>query len=253
MVPVVEILGFTLPIEPIFVLLAFYMGSELGAQALRSWAPASGDDWAKAFGSATLIGFVVMLMGARLAYAVTRADLYMAEPGLLLSLHPTALAIGPGLILGILAALWMLQRRGVPLTRSADAAAITAACALTILSLGDFFSGDAYGLPTQMPWAVEMWGASRHPVQLYVAVALLAVTAWLWMQRRAGSAGQTFWRFVALYSLCLLVFDGFRADSPTWLGFRTIQIAALMTALAAMYVLRSYGRLVAVSEPGPTQ
>lgn len=253
MVPVVEILGYTLPIAPLFVLLAFYMGSELGAQAIRSWGAGFGDDWAKAFGSATLIGFVVMLIGARLAYAMTRADLYVAEPGLLLSLRPTALAIGPGLILGILAALWMLQRRGVPLARSADAAAIAAACALTILSLGDFFSGDAYGLPTQVPWAVEMWGASRHPVQLYVAIVLLVMTVWLWMQRRAGSAGQTFWRFVALYSLCQLFFDGFRADSPTWLGFRTIQIVALVTALAAMYVLANYGRVVAVSEPGPTK
>jgi prolipoprotein diacylglyceryl transferase len=35
--------------------------------------------------------------------------------------------------------------------------------------LGNFFAVDAYGTPTDVPWAVDQAGAQRHPVQLYEA------------------------------------------------------------------------------------
>jgi len=35
--------------------------------------------------------------------------------------------------------------------------------------LGIFFAIDAYGTPTDVPWAVDQAGAMRHPVQLYEA------------------------------------------------------------------------------------
>jgi len=43
--------------------------------------------------------------------------------------------------------------------------------------LGNFFAVDAYGTPTNVPWAVHQAGAMRHPVQLYEAVLDLALFA----------------------------------------------------------------------------
>jgi prolipoprotein diacylglyceryl transferase len=43
--------------------------------------------------------------------------------------------------------------------------------------LGNFFAVDAYGTPTNVPWAVHQAGAMRHPVQLYEAALDLALFA----------------------------------------------------------------------------
>src|SRR5262249_17846775 len=36
--------------------------------------------------------------------------------------------------------------------------------------LGNLLAGDAYGLPTTLPWGIHQAGAVRHPVQLYELV-----------------------------------------------------------------------------------
>jgi prolipoprotein diacylglyceryl transferase len=43
--------------------------------------------------------------------------------------------------------------------------------------LGNYFAVDAYGTPTNVPWAVHQAGAMRHPVQLYEAALDLALFA----------------------------------------------------------------------------
>ncbi len=49
--------------------------------------------------------------------------------------------------------------------------------------LANLASGDAFGAPSSLPWAIELWGAARHPVQIYEAVAAGLI---LWVCRPAG-------------------------------------------------------------------
>ncbi len=166
MFPVIQILGLTLPVGPLAKLLAFWVGSDLGARALggarhTERRPA----WQAAFNNATIASFFVGLVGARLWYAARYYWLYLERPGLLLSVRPGTLALVPGLFIGVAVGIFLLRRAEIPWAQIADAVAVATAGAFVVLSLGNFGTGAAYGVPTSLPWGVELWGAVRHPVQ----------------------------------------------------------------------------------------
>ena len=68
--------------------------------------------------------------------------------------------------------------------------------------LGNFLAGDAYGLPTGLPWGVTMAGAARHPVQFYEAALDLVLFALIWRwRRRPHRDGDVFRLYVVGYAL----------------------------------------------------
>ncbi len=243
--PVLHFLGLTLPVGPLAALLAFVVGSEVGSRTIRRFA---GDGkaaapWSEAFNSAIFVGLLAGLVAARVAYAMRYFDLYLAEPTLLLSLRPGTLAGWPGIGFGAAVVVFYSRRRQLPLAVIADAGAMGTLAALVIWKLGQFLTGDAYGVPGKVPWAVEIWGEVRHPVQLYVAGALLVGLVLLWWQRRDARPGQLFWQALLVYGAVELFFAAFRANPATWgPGIRTAQVYALLAILTAMYVLSYYAR-----------
>jgi prolipoprotein diacylglyceryltransferase len=80
-------------------------------------------------------------------------------------------------------------------------------------------------------------------VQLYELAGLLLVLAILRRTQLVALPGESFWRFVALYSFVQLLVDAFRANFSTWVaGIRMSQMVALVVVLAAMFVLSFYIR-----------
>ena len=71
---------------------------------------------------------------------------------------------------------------------------------------------------TALPWGVELWGTSRHPVQIYAAVLQVAILFFLWRYQATALPGETFWLAVALIGIETLWLDAFRADVQTWMG-----------------------------------
>lgn len=244
MFPVIRFLGFTLPVGPAFVVLAFYVGSDLGARALGKVAPVQQQEqWKSQFSNAAFVAAAMGLIGARLAYAASYYRLYVAAPQLLLSIRPGTLALIPGLLVGSVAGFFYLQRKDVTLARSIDAVAIGTTGALAVLSLRNFLTGNDYGAPTELPWGVNLWLTTRHPVQLYEMALLLLVLVLLWRYHPRALPGETFWRFVALYSFTELLVAAFRANVSTWLGLRATQVIALGSLLVALWLLSKYAQL----------
>lgn len=256
MFPVIRLLGFTLPVAPVFAVLAFYMSSELGAQVLGRMAPAPHrEKWRELFTSAAFMAGAVGLLGARIGYAAQHYPLYLASPQLLLSIRPGTLALLPGLLAGGAILLFYLHHKDIALATIADAVAIGATGALAVFSLRNFLTGNDYGAPTTLPWGVNLWLTTRHPVQLYEMVFLLVVLVILWQYHPLAWPGETFWLFIALYSLIELFVEAFRANVSTWfMGVREVQVIALTILLLALYILSFYvqrhGReVIAVQQP----
>jgi phosphatidylglycerol:prolipoprotein diacylglycerol transferase len=68
--------------------------------------------------------------------------------------------------------------------------------------LGNFLAGDAYGVPTSLPWGVYQAGANRHPAQLYELALDLLLFAFLWRWRyRSFRDGELFRIYVVGYAL----------------------------------------------------
>ena len=85
--------------------------------------------------------------------------------------------------------------------------------------LGNFLAGDAYGLPTSLPWAVFQVGAFRHPVQLYELVLDLGLFTFLSRRRYVSFRdGELFQMYIVGYSLIRFPMEFLRYQ-PTPLDF----------------------------------
>lgn len=94
---------------------------------------------------------------------------------------------------------------------------------------------------------VPLFGTSRHPTQLYLALAaLLGYAALLWLDRRPVPPGALFIAYLGVQGLTLLLLEPLRADSLLLpYGIRAAQVVGLCFVLATLVWLR------AQSAPGP--
>ena len=85
--------------------------------------------------------------------------------------------------------------------------------------VGNFLAGDAYGLPTSLPWAVFQAGALRHPVQLYELGLDLGLFFFLFRRRYVSFRdGELFQIYIVGYSLIRFPLEFLRYQ-PTPIGF----------------------------------
>lgn len=106
------------------------------------------------------------------------------------------------------------------------------------LALGAYLNGDAFGIPAQLPWSVFLWGEWRHPVQLYELAGLaLVLVALLIILRRRLRMGVTVLTAVVMVACLRILVDGFRADVATIFGLRVTQLAGVVIAVTALWLL----------------
>lgn len=91
----------------------------------------------------------------------------------------------PGALLGgLLAGYVWCRRKGYDALKLADSAALTLPVVQAIASFGLLLSGEAFGVPTSLPWGVQLLGTVRHPTQIYLALAALGSLLLLWRLAR---------------------------------------------------------------------
>lgn len=233
MLPTILIGPVALPTYPLFLLVAYWASLWLAARQ----AERLGLDGDHVY-NAGLYGLLAGIIGARLGFVLAHWENYAPNLMQALSLSRSALSPGAGLITAGLVVLIYLQRNQVPINDFLDAAAYGAALAIVIANTGAFLGGEALGAVTTLPWAVEITGITRHPVQLYESAAGLLILGILFLIRSRPWPGFTFWCFVILYSLSRLGLEIFRAR-PYIIGdgYLAVQILALMAIVVGLAVM----------------
>ena len=158
-----------------------------------------------------------------------------------------AVAIAIAIIIGWLYALHL----GLPLRRTADAAAPAFSMAASVIAIGCLEAGCGYGTPSLLPWAVIFHsraampgtplGVPLHPTQIYASLIDFALFVWLlWRLHRPHRDGDILadWLFFSGLSVFLLAF--LRGDSVWLAGLFTLSqlLAAAMVLAAASLWLR---------------
>lgn len=235
MFPTLTLGPITLPVPGLLVIAALWLTLDLAArQAARR--RLDGNAVYTTGGLALLVG----IAGARLAYVLGHLDAYRQAP--LDALNPAipgTFAVAPGLALGLAAAVLYVRRKRLPWRDVLDAFAVAMPALVFLLALADLAAGTAFGRPAELPWAIPLWGAYRHPTQVYemIAAALIGVFV-VRDARRRPYAGHTALLFVALYGIARTGIEGLRADS--WLiagGLRGAQVIALGVAVVALALM----------------
>jgi phosphatidylglycerol:prolipoprotein diacylglycerol transferase len=189
--------------------------------------------------NAGMIALVVGLVGARLGYVALHWSAYQNDLSGILALTPGALSTPAGLLIGGGAAALYLRRHRLPLPTLLDVLAPSLALMFAFISLADLSAGSAYGTVSELPWAIELWGARRHPTQVYELLAALTTLGLLWWARtRRPYEGFLFLLFLLTYGAARLFLDAFRGDA--WLladGYRAVQVIGLGVVVLSLWLM----------------
>ena len=181
-----------------------------------------------------LVGY---LLGGRLLFALENVSIFMQNPKSLISPLGLFDPIG-GLVIAVLIALVYGQRKKLPFWPTMDLLTPLFAVLALGFGLAHLASGSAFGKETSLPWGTRLWGAIRHPSQIYEILASLLILGLLWFQKAYIHPGVHFLTFAASTSGARLFLEAFRGDSTLVFGsLRLAQIVAWVALVLSLYFL----------------
>lgn len=169
-------------------------------------------------------------IGARLYYVIFRwSEYYQFHPDEILAVWHGGLAIHGGVIGGVLAGWLVVRKYGLNFWKMADIMAPSIILGQAIGRWGNYFNQEAYGYATDVPWAMFIDGAYRHPTFLYEFIWNMSVFAYLIYRRYQPNVkqGELFISYFILYSIGRLIIESFRTDSLMIGPLRIAQVISI--------------------------
>jgi phosphatidylglycerol:prolipoprotein diacylglycerol transferase len=180
------------------------------------------------------------LAGARLMFVATDPNYYLAHPLEILMVWRGGLVFYGGLLFGVLAAVWFVNRHQLAFGPVLDVMAPTIVLGHAFGRLGCFLNGCCYGRPGKCGVVFPALADNLHrqPIQLYESFGLLVILAILLRFGRRPRNGGVFVLYLALYGILRFVLEFWRADDRGLFIFglspgQFISIIAVAVALTA--------------------
>lgn len=177
-------------------------------------------------------------IGARLYYVLFRWDYYSQYPAEIPAVWHGGLAIHGGIIGALLVGGLMIRYYNMNFWQLTDIVAPSLILGQAIGRWGNFFNQEAYGYevdPEQVPWAMWIDGAYRHPTFLYESIwNVLIFIFLLWLRRQHFiRRGEVFLTYLMTYSVGRFIVEGFRTDSLMLGPLRAAQFISILLILGA--------------------
>lgn len=216
-----------------------------------------------------LLAVPLAIVCARIYHVLTHWDFYFGEganPLTALYIWEGGIAIYGALIGGAIGAWLGCRWTGIRFWTFADALAPGLLLAQAIGRFGNWFNQELYGLPTDVPWGLEIdypnpaWpvglpeGTLFHPTFLYEVIwNLLGVIILAWAGRRFRLQwGRLFGLYLVWYSAGRIVWESIRIDpSDIFLGIRTNVWAAILGVIIGVAIFFVQRRRHPGFEPSP--
>ncbi len=182
------------------------------------------------------------VIGARLYYVLFKLEYYLRNPRLILAIWEGGLAIHGAIIVSIIVAIIFAKVKKINFLSFADIAAPALILGQAIGRWGNYVNQEAYGSETNLPWAIYVDGAYRHPTFLYESIWNLVVFgALVYLLRKASlKPGSIFSLYLAGYSLGRVFIESLRTDSLMMGPFRVAQLisgAFILVGILLFYIL----------------
>ncbi len=236
MFPTLQVGPLALQVPGLVLLAGLWMGLTLSERRARRRGENAGDLYNLVF-----IALIAGIIGARLSYAITYPSAFAANPLSLLSINPGLFDPFSGILIGISAAVIYIYRKQLPFWSTLDAFTPLFAVLAIAQGIAHFASGSAFGSPTDLPWGIDLWGAVRHPTQIYeiLLATIILLAVYLIDKSQLGqTSGFTFLSFIALSAAARLFSEAFRGDSALiGNGFRSAQIISWLMLAACLALL----------------
>lgn len=216
-----------------------------------------------------LLAVPLAIIGARIYHVATHPGFYFGEGSdftAVFRIWEGGIAIYGALIGGAIGAWLGCRWTGIRFTTFADALAPGLLLAQAIGRFGNWFNQELFGLPTDVPWGLEIDsdnpafpaglapGTLFHPTFLYEVIwNTLGVVVLLWAGRRfVLQWGRLFGLYLIWYSGGRIVWESIRIDpSEIYFGLRTNVWAAIFGVLLGLVILIVQKRRHTGLEPSP--
>jgi len=240
MFPVINIGPAAVQAAGLILLLSFMIGTWLTDRFSQKIG--THDD---AIDNAVLIGLVSGILGARLGFMLQNPGVFFDNPLSFFSLTPSMLNASFGLLVGTLSAIIFAQKKHLPLWPTLDTLSPLIVLLFIGVHLANFANGNAFGLPTDLPWAVQLWNTLRHPVQLYAVILAALLLIWIVTHTKLFSvtgflhSGILFNIILVALSVFTLFSRAFVAEKILLAGVDLIQIISFFTAAGGLSLVYS--------------
>lgn len=209
----------------------------------------------------------VGIIGGRLYHVVTSPDAYFGAGGTplnALKIWEGGLGIWGAVALGTLAAYWRYEKihssnnsLKIRFAVFADALAPGVILAQAVGRIGNWFNGELFGRPTNLPWGLEIPLALRpagyeafmtfHPTFLYESLWCVLVALLILTLEKHFKPGQSFLFYVSAYSIGRLFIEALRIDQAhTFFGLRLNIFVSVFVGLVAAVLFWKASRLKAL-------
>ena len=240
MLPILQIGPLAIQTPGLLLLLGLWFGLELAERhaVMKNQPPGK-------LYNLVFISLIAGILVARLGYAVQYPAAFLKSPLGLFSLSPQMLNPEAGLLAAILGCFIYIQRSKLPIWPTVDMLTSLLAVLSVAQGLAHLASGQAYGTPSNLPWSIELFGALRHPTQVYEILLALIILAVVWpaqanpLEKRIyAQPGVRLWLFLGLSAAARIFLEAFRGDSLFILGgLRQAQIIAWLVLALCLWQL----------------
>ncbi|MEE0956585.1 MAG: prolipoprotein diacylglyceryl transferase [Ruminococcus sp.] len=185
------------------------------------------------------VGLITGIIGARLYFCIFRWDYYSKHLNEIFAIHEGGLAIYGGIIGALLGGLIVAKIQKMKFMPILDISMMGFLLGQGIGRWGNFMNQEAYGTPTNLPWAMMSEGTGGemvHPCFLYESLWCLLgfVLIHFYSKYRQRYAGQVFYIYLVWYGFERMIVEGLRTDS-LYLPFQVfgmdIRVSQVLSAL----------------------
>jgi phosphatidylglycerol---prolipoprotein diacylglyceryl transferase len=226
MFPTIQLGPLNFQVSGLIIIISMWAGLSLSEKAARRKSyPAD-----KLY-NLVLISLLAGLIGARLSFVLINIDVFSKSFSSIFSLNPGLLDPFGGTVAALLAAFIYGHRNHLDIWSTLDTLTPFFAVVMIGIGVSHLSSGNAYGAETSLPWGFHLWGAVRHPSQVYEIAASSATLLIIWRDfSKTASPGMHFLKFIIITSIWIILLEGFRGDSQIIAaGIRSNQVIALIT------------------------
>ena len=182
----------------------------------------------------------IAIVGARLYYVAFHWGYYGSHLADIVKIWEGGLAIHGGVLAGIGVVFFFTRAKGTRFWALTDALVPSLILGQAIGRIGNLMNGDAFGIPTTLPWGIHFPpdspagiaypGQATHPSMIYEMLLNFAIFAflWWWVRKRNFKDGFATAMYFILYALARSIVSFTRGDS-LWLG--PIRAAHVISAL----------------------
>ncbi|MBT3188720.1 MAG: hypothetical protein HN736_01620 [Anaerolineae bacterium] len=235
MFPIIQIGPIALQAPGLMLLISLWIGITLAEKSAKAYKVST-----EKLSNLILIALVTGVIGARIAYIARFPQAFTSNPLNMLSLNPGLLDVTGGIAAAIISAMIYGQKKEMKLWNTLDALVPFFGMLAIGFATSNLSSGNAFGMETSVPWAIELWGMNKHPSQVYTMLAALVTLNLLWPPKRDAQpqAGITFLTFIAFTAGYTLFLEAFRGDSTLIFNeIRSTQIVALILLAGTLWML----------------